>query len=111
MTDQPITRNRTSSPRAPNANHIKQILQQGFDVPKLALSWGVGESTLQQWINNESPPRWTLCAAEGLLRRNRAYQGRRLYIASIGPSNSMAVIEKLCEALDVRLTKIELGGS
>ncbi len=70
---------------------------------ELARAFGVGQSTISQWLSGKNPaPRWTLLAAEGLRRRRRA-EKLTLYLIGL-PANKP-------EALSVVRTVVEsLGG-
>ncbi len=60
---------------APDNKHLLSLISDKFvaSPAELARAFGVGQSTISQWLSDKNPaPRWTLLAAEGLRRRRRA---------------------------------------
>ncbi len=90
---------------APSNGHLHKLIDDKLvaSPSELARAFGVGQSTISQWLSGKSPtPRWTLLAAEGLRRRRRA-EKLTLYLVGL-PANKP-------EALNVVRTVVEsLGG-
>ncbi len=60
---------------APSNGHLHKLIDDKLvaNAAELARAFGVGTSTISQWLGGKNPaPRWTLLAAEGLRRRRRA---------------------------------------
>lgn len=52
------------------ADHIESLLATtNLTVAQLASEFGVGRSTIAAWLTDNSAPRWTLIAVEGVRRR------------------------------------------
>ncbi len=90
---------------APSNGHLHKLIDDKLvaNAAELARAFGVGTSTISQWLSAKRPaPRWTLLAAEGLRRRRRA-EALTLYLIGL-PANKP-------EALSVVRTVVEsLGG-
>ena len=79
-----------------NAKHLRSLIDDKLvaNLSELARAFGVGPSTMSQWLSGKSPaPKWTLLAAEGLRRRRRA-EKLTLYLVGL-PTNKPEAVNVL----------------
>ncbi len=75
-----------------DAGPIKHLIEANdLTVPSLAEQFGVATSTLHHWLANNSAPRWTLLACEGLARRWETTRNEpAIYVVRVAPDKAEA---------------------
>ncbi len=92
--------------KAESNTHLRKLRDAGLTTKQIAEAFGVGCSSVSEWLKDRPCPYWTKVAADGILRRMGGMKHCTLLIRC--PSEQQETISKVATGLGAVVTHLKL---